>query len=54
MARCGGGAVHFVLSVQREHDVQSARQPRVGLVPGLASSICMHHILFTNGCHLRP
>ena len=27
---CGGrGAVHLVLGVQREHDIQRARQPRV-------------------------
>ena len=33
MARSGGGAVHFVLSVQREHDVHGTRQPGVWLVP---------------------
>lgn len=30
MARGGGGAVHLVLRVQREHDVHRACQPRVG------------------------
>ena len=33
MARCGGGAVHFVLSVQREHDVYGASKSGIGLVP---------------------
>lgn len=33
VARSGGGAVHLVLSVQREHDVYCARKPGIGLIP---------------------
>ncbi len=35
----GGGAVHFVVSVQNEHDVQCAHKPRVRPVLGLAQRI---------------
>jgi hypothetical protein len=33
VTRGGGGAVHLMLSMQREHDVHGARQPGVWLVP---------------------
>jgi len=33
VARRGGGAVHLVLRVQDEHDIQGARQAGVGAVP---------------------
>jgi len=33
VARCSSGAVHFMLSVQGEHDVHGTCQPGIGLVP---------------------
>ena len=41
MPRGGGGAVHLVLRVQREHDVQRARQARVRPVAAPARPGCV-------------